>query len=1365
MLSQLEWHEIVEIVAQAVVPTLPAAGCSPQGAPSASVSPAIYPSPAARSSTQIAAPFPPSTPNLPSATPAVASGFQRATARMSAGGRSPRRQEPPADPSPAARLSARSAAPVLPSAPHIPSALPAVTGTPPVATGRRQRTTARMSTGGRPPRRQEPSVAPSLAAASSARSAAPVLLSAPRIPSALPAATGAPPAATGRRQRTTARMSTGGRPPRRQEPPVDPSLAAPSSARSAAPVLLSAPRIPSALPAATGTPPVATGRRQRTTARMSTGGRPPRRQEPPVDPSLAAPSSARTAASSSAPNPPGTPSAETGALPQRQRATATFSTHIFDSDDELDTVSLARSYQPAASMMRHDTTISGSSLFRKTTFLQSSASPRKRQRAADWGDSLLHDDPPLIPLPELFNEGGNDLGAEFEFDEGHPPDKHPRRPRDTDRPLRIWLEEEMPTFVDELLRSAGRGDNTGSGFTPCNACKKSDGTHRYKTTTFCIVHSNGIHEVNLDYCECAGAPMHSVQLLRSKLYPATTLRPASAATFEVLRGYQLLSFETKCSAYEFYNALARMTNNSGSFQPRDRYSQFLRMTREWAHIQMLKRFGRAHETAGCRNIPAGSCAVLCPACPQPGKNLPQDGSWRAAPPHLRFLYALFLAIDANFRMKRKAVSSEEVDPDLNQGCAFYSQIDEYMEHVRAHWDTEQEKSRCVSHDAVNEPNREARGTASSGIGTVDCARHNMKRPNGVVDLQKGERYINMDYALWKSLDGYDELVQLVVSYDIVCQWSLNIWERLKRYKPCLQERARSGERFFLWLIPKFHLPAHIEACNVLYSFDLTPFVGRTDGEAPERGWSNTNPLAASTREMGPGSRRDHIDNHFNDWNHKKVLGMGQLLLKHMQDAIPQMVNRSIELRDIEESLPQDTLASWVTQMERWEKDASEPNPFAVGEKHASLQAVRGRIAAETQAILAGDDSDEVRGDLHVAEMIAMGMQLGEQQRALASDVKALGIHATARQKTLIQERGNKLWRKIASWFATQATFIPEVTAIREADADKLAAASRMDPLPPAPAFTARLWLPSELVGESRCTVKHAFARYEFDMREARAHECLDELRRLLLVQKHHYQAKDRHAFGVAANTRAKESLDNIQRRIKRTAEEYRAARAALVALARLLGDAAWSRILRPLEEKDIRGMPQALFADPQRKQKKKRTLQTVEEREAETLAKEMSWIWRTSLKPVAEVASSSQNPETDSTSLSPAVAEHEAQLLTAGLRVEWAKARARAGRWREEVDLLEEEMRRVLAFEEWRAAWWRERRLGREAEELGPAMDEALHAYAEKQARFHDRRAGKLRHMWKSVPGSIETGRKGVVSTVEASDAEEDLAIDLDVDR
>jgi hypothetical protein len=105
---------------------------------------------------------------------------------------------------------------------------------------------------------------------------------------------------------------------------------------------------------------------------------------------------------------------------------------------------------------------------------------------------------------------------------------------------------------------------------------------------------------------------------------------------------------------------------------------------------MLKRAGRGHAAEGIAGTKAGECALLCPACPQPGKNLPRDGPWRYVPRERRFLYALFLALDANFRMKRKDVSSEADDPSLGDGIAFFSQVEAYMAHLEKHWDLEQE---------------------------------------------------------------------------------------------------------------------------------------------------------------------------------------------------------------------------------------------------------------------------------------------------------------------------------------------------------------------------------------------------------------------------------------------------------------------------------------------------------------------------------------------------------------------------------------------------------------------------------------------------------------------------------------------------
>lgn len=45
--------------------------------------------------------------------------------------------------------------------------------------------------------------------------------------------------------------------------------------------------------------------------------------------------------------------------------------------------------------------------------------------------------------------------------------------------------------------------------------------------------------------------------------------------------------------------------------------------------------------------------------------------------------------------------------------------------------------------------------------------------------------------------------------------------------------------------------------------------------------------------------------------------------------------------------------------------------------------------------------------------------------------------------------------------------------------------------------------------------------------------------------------------------------------------------------------------------------------------------------------------------------------------------------------VEWCKAQARANRWAKEVELVQDEMRCVLAFFEWHTGWWDERTTSR----------------------------------------------------------------------
>lgn len=65
------------------------------------------------------------------------------------------------------------------------------------------------------------------------------------------------------------------------------------------------------------------------------------------------------------------------------------------------------------------------------------------------------------------------------------------------------------------------------------------------------------------------------------------------------------------------------------------YKAFSRMIREWKHLKLMKRAGRGNDTTGVAGTGPGELVVLCPACPLPGINLPDD--WEDVMPELEYV--------------------------------------------------------------------------------------------------------------------------------------------------------------------------------------------------------------------------------------------------------------------------------------------------------------------------------------------------------------------------------------------------------------------------------------------------------------------------------------------------------------------------------------------------------------------------------------------------------------------------------------------------------------------------------------------------------------------------------------------------------
>ncbi|KAF9461409.1 hypothetical protein BDZ94DRAFT_1221539 [Collybia nuda] len=833
---------------------------------------------------------------------------------------------------------------------------------------------------------------------------------------------------------------------------------------------------------------------------------------------------------------------------------------------------------------------------------------------------------------------------------------------------------------------------------------------------FIIIDGRGIHSVGLDYCGCGTlSQTRFVQLLRYRLYPATTTNPKTAATFRCLESYELLSYESKVSSFEYYHALVRLTDNTGTHPPKNRYPKFLLMIRQWRYLKMLKRSARGHDPikpATATN--QGECALLCPACPQPGKNLPSD--WKELPENKKFVFllvyswhhALFIGIDANFRLKRKNVSSDRVDPDLGKGFAYFVEESEYKEYLTRHQDEVEPKSTCSRHDAVNLSNsKPGQGHAATGVGTIECARHNMKRPMAVGDLQRGERYCNIDYLFWKSLIN-SVLERIYISYDIVCQWSINLQKRMAALDHTFV--IFNGKVFIKFLVPKFHLPAHISKCRSSFSFNYTVGVGRTDGEAPERGWAEINPLAMSTKEMGPGSRRDILDAHFGDYNWRKIIGMGSTLIRKFTVATSDMVAHVLAHRGLELSLPRDTVTEWTAAVVAWEMDPSKPNPFEV-QVDLPTQAAVWRELAEAEALdLATGKDFTLDANVSPSVFISSGLDLEAEQRAVKTETNKMWLHSQDRQKTKLQLRYNALSRKIVAWSRFQQLYIPTTVILRREDTE--ADLRRKAPLP---TYAYPLWLPSHI--KTKVSFDLRLAEIEYKLRVAQARESLESLRRNLQMRSYLRKFKNRFSRGQGANTRARNALDGVNERIMNNANEYRAAFDAIVSLTTLLGKVGWEQEFKVLADGDIREVSEA--DDGQSEGKRL-----------------VSWVWKT--VQYSEMGNDDTFRDT--------------------LRIEWCKLRARAMRFVEEVELLSVEMMRVLQFFQWQAGWWRS--IGSTWNHATVKSDmrrEGLIGYAKRQAAMRDSLSAHFVWLWSMVPrimakvqGDIAEGQADIMAKAQA---------------
>ena len=298
---------------------------------------------------------------------------------------------------------------------------------------------------------------------------------------------------------------------------------------------------------------------------------------------------------------------------------------------------------------------------------------------------------------------------------------------------------------------------------------------------------------------------------------------------------------------------------------------------------------------------------------------------------------------------------------------------------------------------------------------------------------------------------------------------------------------------------------------------------------------------------------------------------------------------------------------------------------------------------------------------------------------------------SSKQLAELQEKRTTLHRQIQNWREVQLIYTPQVSYLlsrtdqpSETDADT--------PPPPPQVFPENLplYMPSSLPRHIRTLpALHEICQLELRLREPQADDALADVRRQRRVIQGLWQFKKLHVSGTGnrPNTRFINLYKRFDKKTKRFAEKYRTAWQALNVLD---PNGSWAIRLKELKDGDIRG--------PGR-----------DANDATTSSRyEPSWIWLVQRDVDTEAGMSEEE-------------------LNESMRAEWAKTRARMSRWNEELLLVQEEMRRVLAYHKWKASWWHMRSALRTGD---ASILSGISGYANKQAAISEHMGNQCASYW-----------------------------------
>ncbi|KAH9024318.1 hypothetical protein EDB85DRAFT_2075192 [Lactarius pseudohatsudake] len=225
------------------------------------------------------------------------------------------------------------------------------------------------------------------------------------------------------------------------------------------------------------------------------------------------------------------------------------------------------------------------------------------------------------------------------------------------------------------------------------------------------------------------------------------------------------NLECKTTAQQYYSKLQSITNRMFPHHVPNLYKQLLRASRQWRDLKNRIQSGLGHQNGG---IPAtdGSMAIFCPACPQPGINLPDD--WK-----IRNQLIRTFIMDGNFSAEHMRCRTRETDVPLSSGMAFMANPNSYKAHLHSGQEVSQ-PSTCNTYRAIEQANS--------------------SRPH------------------------LDDIPVALVMYDIMCQYGVHFQQRVERSP----ELSLSDTLQLRTGIGLFHIHGHQDSCLPHFSPSYIP---------------------------------------------------------------------------------------------------------------------------------------------------------------------------------------------------------------------------------------------------------------------------------------------------------------------------------------------------------------------------------------------------------------------------------------------------------------------------------------------------------------------------------------------------------------